>query len=179
MSRRRGTGSGCVKILSYKTEEDFRRSILCLPPRQRYARQANELVGKRFELSRETVPDLRQIAVMGCALSPGFPLEVDAAKAAAPALGLDVVVRELRQTGDLAPTFESLKGRVQALYVLRSKQNREACFLTSSRQLSACAVPRLTAFRPAMRGRSQVEGPWCRRLAGTPHRAVGSPEVTG
>jgi putative ABC transport system substrate-binding protein len=54
---------------------------------------------------------------MGYALSPGFPLEVGAAKAAAATLGMDVVVLELRQAGDIVPAIESLKGRAQGLYV--------------------------------------------------------------
>jgi putative ABC transport system substrate-binding protein len=74
-------------------------------------------LGKRFQLLREIVPDLHHIAVMGYALSPGFPLEVGAAKAAAATLGMDVVVLELRQAGDIVPAIESLKGRAQGLYV--------------------------------------------------------------
>ena len=81
------------------------------------AQQTTELVGKRIELLQQVAPDLRQIAVMGYAVSPGFPLEVVGAKAAAAALGLDVVVCELRQPSDIAPAFDSLKGRAQALYV--------------------------------------------------------------
>ena len=81
------------------------------------AQQTTELVGKRIELLRQVAPDLHQVAVMGYAPSPGFPLEVAGTKVAAAALGLEVVVSELRQPGDIAPAFESLKGRVQALYV--------------------------------------------------------------
>ena len=81
------------------------------------AQQTTELVGKRLELLRQIVPDLHQVAVMGYAPSPGFPLELGGARVAAASLGLDVVVCELRQSSDIAPTFESLKGRAQALYV--------------------------------------------------------------
>jgi len=39
------------------------------------------------------------------------------AQAAARALGLDVVTSEIRRPEDIAPAFEALKGRVDALYV--------------------------------------------------------------
>src|SRR5258708_10470723 len=38
-------------------------------------------------------------------------------QAAAKALGLDVVTLEIRRAEDIAPAFETLKGRAQALYV--------------------------------------------------------------
>jgi putative tryptophan/tyrosine transport system substrate-binding protein len=79
--------------------------------------QTDELVGKRFELLHEVVPGLRRIAVMGYEPAPGFPLEVAAAKAAAPRLGVEITVVGLQQAGDIAPAFASLKGKVQGLYV--------------------------------------------------------------
>jgi putative ABC transport system substrate-binding protein len=79
--------------------------------------QTDELVGKRIELLHEIVPDLHHIAVLGYAASPAFLSEVSAAKAAAPALGMDVTVLGLREVGDIVPAIESLKGRTQALYV--------------------------------------------------------------
>jgi putative ABC transport system substrate-binding protein len=51
--------------------------------------------------------------------SPDQPLgdEMQAAKAYAMTLGLDVAARPLRDRRDIAPAFESLKGRADALYI--------------------------------------------------------------
>lgn len=82
-----------------------------------FAQQTSELVGKRFELLREIVPDLNHIAIMGYSPSPAFPLEVAAAKAAAATLGMDVVVLELQQAADILSAIESVKSHAQAIYV--------------------------------------------------------------
>ena len=45
-------------------------------------------------------------------------LDVFEVQAAARTLGLDVVTLEIRQPEDIAPAFETLKGRAEALYVV-------------------------------------------------------------
>jgi putative ABC transport system substrate-binding protein len=45
-------------------------------------------------------------------------LEMQGVKAMTPSLGLDPVTLEIRRVEDIAPAIESLKGRVQALYVV-------------------------------------------------------------
>jgi putative ABC transport system substrate-binding protein len=49
--------------------------------------------------------------------SPNSVLEMHEADAAAHTLGLDVVTLEIRRAEDIAPAFEGLKGRADALYV--------------------------------------------------------------
>jgi putative ABC transport system substrate-binding protein len=44
--------------------------------------------------------------------------EMDEAKTLARTLGLDVVTLEIRRLEDIAPAFETLKGRAQALYIV-------------------------------------------------------------
>ena len=78
---------------------------------------ANELAGKRLELLREVVPSLRQLAIMGNVGNPYITLELGEVRAAARMLGLEAITLEIRQAQDLAPAFEALKGRAQALYV--------------------------------------------------------------
>ena len=76
-----------------------------------------DLAGKRLELLREVVPGLRRLAIMG---HTGIPIEVSQrgeAQAAAHTLGLEVVSAEIRRAEDIAPAFETLKGRADALYV--------------------------------------------------------------
>jgi putative ABC transport system substrate-binding protein len=78
---------------------------------------ANELAGKRLELLREVVPDLRRLAIMGNVGNPFTVLELGEVQAAARTLGLEVATLEIRRAQDLAPAFEALKSRADALYV--------------------------------------------------------------
>jgi putative ABC transport system substrate-binding protein len=78
---------------------------------------ANELAGKRLELLREVVPGLRRLAIMGNVGNPFTVLELGEVQAAARMLGLEVAMLEIRRTQDLAPAFERLKSRADALYV--------------------------------------------------------------
>jgi ABC-type uncharacterized transport system substrate-binding protein len=45
-------------------------------------------------------------------------LEIRGVQAAARTLGLDVAISEIQRADDLAPVFEALKGRAEALYVV-------------------------------------------------------------
>ena len=79
--------------------------------------QSPDLVGKRLELLREVRPGLRGLAIMANASYPDAVQEMHEVQTTAKALGLDVVTLELRKPEDIAPAFESLKGRADALYV--------------------------------------------------------------
>jgi putative tryptophan/tyrosine transport system substrate-binding protein len=79
--------------------------------------QQTELAGKRLELLREVVPGLRRLAIMGDADNPATVLEMDEAQAAARKLGLETTTSEIRRAEDIAPAFNALKGRADALYV--------------------------------------------------------------
>jgi putative ABC transport system substrate-binding protein len=79
--------------------------------------QAADVAGKRLELLREVVPGLRRLAVLANVSNPISGLEIGEVQAAAKALGLDLVTLEIRHAEDIAPAFETLKGRAQALYV--------------------------------------------------------------
>jgi putative ABC transport system substrate-binding protein len=78
---------------------------------------AADLAGKRLGLLREIVPDLRCLAIMGNIGNPFTVEEVHEVRTAASTLGLEVVTLEIRHSQDIAPAFEELKGRSQALYV--------------------------------------------------------------
>jgi putative ABC transport system substrate-binding protein len=81
--------------------------------------QASDLVGKRLELLRDAIPNLRHFAIMANVGYPAALLEVGEVQAMASTLGLEVVMLEVRRAEDIAPTaFETLKGRVEALYVV-------------------------------------------------------------
>src|SRR5215475_2126843 len=79
--------------------------------------QQRDLVGKRLELLREVVPGLRRLAIMSNADNPGTVMEMGDVLTTARTLGLDVVTLEIRRAEDIAPAFEALKGRADALYV--------------------------------------------------------------
>jgi putative ABC transport system substrate-binding protein len=79
--------------------------------------QATDLAGKRLELLREVVPDLRRLAVMANVSAPPAVLEMAEVQTTARALGLEVLASEIRRPEDIAPAFESFKGRAEALYV--------------------------------------------------------------
>src|SRR5204863_8720312 len=80
------------------------------------SQQSRELAGKRLELLREILPSLRRLAVMGNAASPGFALEIGDVQAATRTLGLDVAAFEIRRAEDIAPLFEAIEDRAEALY---------------------------------------------------------------
>jgi putative ABC transport system substrate-binding protein len=79
--------------------------------------QAGDTAAKRLELLREVVPGLRRVAVMGNVGNPFSVLELGEVQAAARTLGLEVVTLEIREAQDIAPAFEALKGRADAIYV--------------------------------------------------------------
>ena len=79
--------------------------------------QQTDLVGKRLEILREIVPGLARLAIMANVGSPAIMLEVGEVQAAAHTLGLEVVPLEIQRAEDIAPAFDALKGRTDALYV--------------------------------------------------------------
>jgi len=79
--------------------------------------QSADLAGKRLELLREVVPGLRRLATLANIGNPGNVLEMGEVQAAARTLGLEVAPFEIRRAEDIAPAFEALKGRADALYV--------------------------------------------------------------
>jgi len=76
-----------------------------------------DLAGKRLELLREVVPGLRRLAIMGNVANVFTVLELHELQGAAHTLGLEVATLEIRRAQDIAPAFEALKSRADALYV--------------------------------------------------------------
>jgi putative ABC transport system substrate-binding protein len=79
--------------------------------------QANDLAGKRLELLREVVPQLRRLAIMFNVGNAQPVLEMGEAQAAARMLGLEVAPLVVQKAEDITPAFQTLKGRADALYV--------------------------------------------------------------
>jgi putative tryptophan/tyrosine transport system substrate-binding protein len=76
-----------------------------------------DLVAKKLELLREVVSDLRQLAIMGNVGNPSKVSEMGEVQTLARTLGIGVVPLEIRQVGDIAPAFQALEGRADALFV--------------------------------------------------------------
>jgi putative ABC transport system substrate-binding protein len=79
--------------------------------------QNSDLASKRVELLHEVVPMVRRLGILANVGSPNVVLEISAAQAAARALGLEVVMSEIRRAEEIVPAFEAFKGRAEALYV--------------------------------------------------------------
>jgi ABC-type uncharacterized transport system substrate-binding protein len=79
--------------------------------------QQTDTASKRIELFREMVPSLRRLGIMGNVANPAVELELREVPSAARALGLEAATFELRRAEDIAPAFDALKGRADALYV--------------------------------------------------------------
>ena len=79
--------------------------------------QSSDLASKRIELLREVVPGLRHLAILGNINNPFTVLELGEVQAAAGTLGLEVVTLKIRRAQDIAPGFDAIKGRSEALYV--------------------------------------------------------------
>jgi putative tryptophan/tyrosine transport system substrate-binding protein len=79
--------------------------------------QSTDLAGKRLEILREALPNLRRLAIIANVDYPGSARELAEVQAAARQVGLDVDVLEIRRAEDIAPAFETLKSGTQALYL--------------------------------------------------------------
>ena len=97
--------------------------------------QQTDLAGKRVDLLRRLLPDMRRLAVMANVANPGAAPEMDELEAACRGLGLDLARFEIRRAGDIAPAFESLKGKAEALYVVG-----DSLMLTNRVRISILAV---------------------------------------
>jgi putative tryptophan/tyrosine transport system substrate-binding protein len=79
--------------------------------------QQVDIAGKRLELLREVVPNLRRLAILANVGNPAVVLDMGEAQAAARKLGLEVTTSEIRRAEDIAPAFDALKARADALYI--------------------------------------------------------------
>jgi putative ABC transport system substrate-binding protein len=81
------------------------------------SQQSPDLAGKRVELLREVSPGLRRWAILANVAYPAAVVELDEVSATVRKLGLDVVRLEIRRQEDIAPVFEGIKNRADALHV--------------------------------------------------------------
>jgi putative ABC transport system substrate-binding protein len=79
--------------------------------------QGPDTAGKRIELLREVVPNLRRLAILANAGNPYVRLAVSEGQDAIRHFGLESATFDIRRADDIVPAFERLQGRVDALYV--------------------------------------------------------------
>ena len=114
------------------------------------ANQIIDTTGKKLELLSEVVPALRRLAIMANVGNPAAVLEMAEVQATARTLGLEVTTLGIRRAEDIAPAFEALKGRAEALYVCSD-------ILTTTNRVRVNTLA-LTARLPMMYGvREYVE----------------------
>jgi putative tryptophan/tyrosine transport system substrate-binding protein len=106
--------------------------------------QVVDTAGKKVEFLREVVSDLRRLAIMANVGSPASVLEMGEAQAAARKLGLEVTTSEIRRAEDIAPAFEALRHRADALYLCP-----DPLMITNRTRISILAVG---ARLPTMHG---------------------------
>ena len=108
--------------------------------------QSSDSTGKRLQLLREIVPGLHRLAILANPGSPQATLEVSEVQAAARTFGLDVATSEMRQTADVNSTFELLKSRADALYVVADPLVNTNRILIGTLALGA-RLPMMCGFR--------------------------------
>jgi putative ABC transport system substrate-binding protein len=79
--------------------------------------QQTDTAGKRLELLREVLPNLRRLAIMASVGFPEAEQEARDVQVISRKLGLDVVTSEIRRAEDISSAFRTLKAQVEALYV--------------------------------------------------------------
>jgi ABC-type uncharacterized transport system substrate-binding protein len=75
-------------------------------------------VGKRVELLREIVPDLRHVAVLGNIGVADSAFELREVVKTTESLGLNTTAVEIKSSADIAPALDAIKIRPQALFVV-------------------------------------------------------------
>jgi putative ABC transport system substrate-binding protein len=108
--------------------------------------QITDTVSKRIELLREVVPGLRRLATMANTGNPIAVLEMRDVQAVAATLGLEIVSLDVRRAEDIAPAFEALEGRAEALYVgtdplVNTQRLRINTLALKARLPSVCGFP--------------------------------------
>jgi len=76
-----------------------------------------DLAAKRLELLREVLPGLHRLAIMANVDASDAKHEMGEVQAVARTLDLKIVPLPIRRAEDIAPAFEALKDRADALYV--------------------------------------------------------------
>ena len=98
--------------------------------------EVTELAGKRLQLLREIVTNLRRFAVLFDVGYSGSELQMRELQTTAHKLGVEVEPTRIRRSENIAPSFEALKfQKVDALYVVENSLT-----MANGRQIAASAL---------------------------------------
>ena len=76
-----------------------------------------EIAGKRLDLLREVVPGFRRLSILVNVGNRAYQQEIGEIQAAVSRFGVEATILEIRRAEDIAPAFEAVKNRTDALYV--------------------------------------------------------------
>ncbi|MEA2919863.1 MAG: hypothetical protein QOJ15_11944 [Bradyrhizobium sp.] len=108
--------------------------------------QPTDLTGKRLDLLREIVPGFRRLSIMGNVANTGFGKEQAELQTAASNSGIETTVLEIRRAEDIAPAFDAIKDRTDALYVFSEPLLNANRVKINTLALGA-RIPTIFAFR--------------------------------
>jgi putative tryptophan/tyrosine transport system substrate-binding protein len=97
--------------------------------------QQIDIVGKKLDLLREMLPGLRRLAIIGNLGNPAIVLDIGEVKVAASRIGLDIISLDVRRAEDIAPAFDAVNGRAEALYV-----SNDPLIVTNVNRINTLAV---------------------------------------
>jgi putative ABC transport system substrate-binding protein len=80
--------------------------------------QAPEIAGKRVELLRELMPNVRRLGVLIDTNNPYAERDVSEAQKAAGVLGIEMTIARVQKADDIEPALDRLRSQAQALYIL-------------------------------------------------------------
>jgi putative ABC transport system substrate-binding protein len=79
--------------------------------------QQSDIAGKRLDILRDALPDVRRLAIIGNVEAPASLVDMREAEAAARKIGLKVLTRHFRRSEEIAQVFDTLTGGADAIYV--------------------------------------------------------------
>jgi len=117
--------------------------------------QAPDLAGKRVELLRELVPNLRRLAIMANQGYAAAAREMSEVQAAARTLDLETKLFEIHQSKDISAVIEALKGNTDALYVCIDPLT-DTNQIMIAKSTTAARIPTMPGFRDGVRAGSLI-----------------------
>ena len=117
--------------------------------------QAPDLAGKRVELLRELVPNLRRLAIMANQGYAAVAREMSEVQAAARTLDLETKLFEIHQSNDISAVIEALKGNTDALYVCIDPLT-DTNQIMIAKSATAARIPTMPGFRDGVRAGSLI-----------------------